>query len=156
MLEGVDDGPSIGLLISTLRTRKSEVSAIPASISHSTGESSMSRASHTHFARKDLLLHIQTVGGQVDIDAIHKKRKMSCSSEKKKPYKRNGKSNQPTNPTTKPTHKQPTNQLFNNKKQTTNINTSTRQHINKTHKTRNKTHNKQTINTQQTHNQHIF
>ena len=47
LLEGVDDGPSIGLLISTLRSRKSEVSAVRASISQSTGESSMSRASHT-------------------------------------------------------------------------------------------------------------
>ena len=79
MLEGVDDGPSIGLQISTLRTRKSEVSAITASISHST-QKVLCPEHRTHFARKDLLLHIQTVGGQVDIDAIHRKRKMSCSS----------------------------------------------------------------------------
>ena len=52
MLESVDDGQSTGRLISPLRSRKSEVSAVLARISQSTGERSMSRASRTFFHNK--------------------------------------------------------------------------------------------------------
>ena len=50
MLQGVDDGPS-------MRTWKSEVSAVPASISQSTKKSSMSRASHTFCTERPVAAH---------------------------------------------------------------------------------------------------
>ena len=86
VLEGVDDGPSIGLLISTLRTRKSEVSAVPACIFQSTGESSMSRASHTFCTERPVASHSNSRRSsrhRCNSQEIHnaKSRTLSCQQE---------------------------------------------------------------------------